>query len=69
MPKGDRLFSLPPTIFDLLLDGLRFIRLSLQQRCTLAAENLFLRKQLALYLELCLAKTSYTCKMNDLAQA
>ena len=51
MPKVDRLFSLLPTIFDLLLDALRFIRLSLQQRCTLAAENLFLRKQLALYLE------------------
>jgi len=30
---------------------LRFIRHSLQPRCTLAAENLFLRKQLALYLE------------------
>ena len=51
MPKVDRLFSLLPTVFDLLLDALRFIRLSLQQRCTLAAENLFLRKQLALYRE------------------
>jgi len=51
MPKVDRLFSLLPTIFDLLLDALRFIRLSLQPRCTLAAENLFLRKQLALYLK------------------
>jgi len=51
MPKVDRLFSLLLTIFDLLLDALRFIRHSLQPRCTLAAENLFLRKQLALYLE------------------
>jgi len=51
MPKVDRLFRLLLTIFDLLLDALRFIRLSLQPRCTLAAENLFLRKQLALYLE------------------
>jgi len=51
MPKVDRLFSLLLTIFDLLLDAFRFIRLSLQPCCTLAAENLFLRKQLALYLE------------------
>src|SRR5215469_2954806 len=51
MPKVDSLFSLLLTIFDLLLDALRFIRLSLQPRCTLAAENLFLRKQLGLYLE------------------
>src|SRR5215469_15274248 len=51
MPKVDRLFSLLLAILDPLLDALRFIRLSLQQRCTLAAENLFLRKQLALYLE------------------
>jgi hypothetical protein len=49
MPKVDRLFSLLLTIFDLLLDALRFIRQSLQPRCTLAAENLFLRKQLALW--------------------
>src|SRR5262252_1489112 len=51
MPKVDRLFRLLLTIFDLLLEAWRFIRLSLQPRCTLAAENLFLRKQLALYLE------------------
>ncbi len=30
---------------------MRFIRLSLRPRCALAAEDLFLRKQLALYLE------------------
>jgi len=51
MPKVDCLFSLLLTIFDLLLDALRFIRHSLQPRCALSAENLFLRKQLALYLE------------------
>src|SRR5215469_3425089 len=39
------------TIFYLLLDSLRLIGASLQTRCRLAAENLFLRKQLALYLE------------------
>ena len=50
MSKVDCLFSLLLTIFDLLLDASRFIRLSLQPRCALAAENLFLRKQLALYL-------------------
>lgn len=38
-------------MFDLLLDALRFIRLSLRPHCAVAAENLFLRKQLALYLE------------------
>ena len=38
-------------IFDLWLDTLRFIRLSLRSPFALAAENLFLRKQLALYLE------------------
>ena len=51
MPKLDRPFSLPLTIFGLLFDAFRFIRLSLQPRCILAAENLFLRKQLAPYLE------------------
>ena len=51
VPKRDRPFSLQLTIFGLLLDAFRFVRLSLQPRCTLAAENLFLRKQLALYLE------------------
>ena len=51
MPKVDRLFNLLRTVSDLLLDALRFILVSLQPRYTLAAENLFLRKQLALYLE------------------
>jgi len=43
MPKVDRPFSPLLIIFGLLLDALRFIRLSVQARCTLAAENLFLR--------------------------
>ena len=48
MPKLD---SLSDLLLHLLLDALRFIRLSLRPHCALAAENLFLRKQLALYLE------------------
>ena len=51
VPKRDRPFSLLLTIFGLLLDAFRFVRLSLHPRCTLAAENLFVRKQSALYLE------------------
>ena len=46
-----KLDSLSNLLLRLLLDGLRFIRLSLRPHCALAAENLFLRKQLALYLE------------------
>jgi len=51
MPKLDFLSNVLLTMFYLLLDTLRFIRVSLRPRCALAAENLFLRKQLALYLE------------------
>jgi hypothetical protein len=51
MPQLDSLYNLLLTALDLLLDALRFIRLSLRPHCSLAAENLFLRKQLALYLE------------------
>jgi putative transposase len=51
MPKLDFISNALLTIFDLLLDTLSFIRDSLRPRCALAAENLFLRKQLALYLE------------------
>ena len=39
------------TIFDLCVDALRFVRISLRPRCALAAENLFLREQLGLYVE------------------
>lgn len=48
MPTLD---SLSDLLLHLLLDAMRFIRLSLRPHCALAAENLFLRKQLALYLE------------------
>jgi putative transposase len=51
MPKLDYLSNLLLTALNLLLDALRFIRLNLRPHCALAAENLFLRKQLALYLE------------------
>ena len=51
MPKLDSLSDALLTIFDLLLGAVRFIRLSLHPRSALAAENLFLRKQLALCLE------------------
>ena len=51
MLKLGCLSNLLVEIFDLWLDTLRFIRLSLRPHFALAAENLFLRKQLALYLE------------------
>ena len=51
MSKLDCLHHLLLTTFDLWLDILRFIRLSLRPNWALAAENLLLRKQLALYLE------------------
>ena len=39
------------TIFDVLLDGLMFLRLWLRPSAAVAAENLFLRKQLGLFVE------------------
>jgi transposase InsO family protein len=51
MPKLDSLSNLLGTLFDLVLDALSLVRASLQPRCALAAENLFLRKQLTLYME------------------
>src|SRR5215831_3064428 len=51
MPKLYSLCNMLQTAPDLLLDALRFARGILQPRAALAAENLFLRKQLALYLE------------------
>ena len=39
------------TLSSLIRDGLRFMGLGLRPRLALTAENLFLRKQLALYLE------------------
>jgi hypothetical protein len=51
MPKLDSLLKLLLTTLDLWLDALKFIRLSLRPKSTLAAENLFLRKPLAQCLE------------------
>src|SRR5207244_8332167 len=51
MPKLNSPPHLLLNTFDLLLDALRLIGLSLQPNWALVAENLFLRKQLALYLE------------------
>ena len=39
------------TVFEVLLDALQFVRTALHSDRQLAAENLFLRKQLALYIE------------------
>ena len=39
------------TIFGVFLHGLTFIRLCFRPTAALAAENLFLRKQLGLYVE------------------
>ena len=39
------------TVFELVVDVLHFVGLGLRSHARLAAENLFLRKQLALYLE------------------
>jgi hypothetical protein len=47
-----RLFlHLARTLFGVFLDVLIFFRLCLQPRAAVAAENLFLRKQLGLYVE------------------
>src|SRR5215831_10667868 len=51
MPKLHSLSNMLRTASDLLLDALRFARGIVRPRAALAAENLFLRKQLALYLE------------------
>ena len=45
------LANLLPTALPLVWDAFRFINLNLRSRQALAAENLFLRKQRALYLE------------------
>ena len=48
MPNLDYCLSnLLLTILDLWLDTLRFIHVCLRPQCAVAAENLFLRKQLA----------------------
>jgi len=47
MPKLDSLSNVLLTMFDLLLDALRFIRVGLRPRCALAAENLWVAKTLS----------------------
>ncbi len=51
MLRLDSLSNVLLIMFELLLGALRFVRLSLRRGSALAAENLFLRKQLALHLE------------------
>ncbi len=51
MLKLNSLSDLLLTTLDLLLDALSFIKISLRLKFALAAANLFLRKELALYLE------------------
>jgi len=51
MPKLNFLGNVLLIMFDLSRDTLRFIRVNLRARRAWAAENLFLRKQWALYLE------------------
>ena len=45
------LLQLTRTLLTLLYDSMRFLGLCLRPNPTLAAENLFLRKQLAMYQE------------------
>ena len=55
MTRLSRLLSNPilcaSTLLTLIIDAMRFLRLCVHSPTTLAAENLFLRKQLALYQE------------------
>ncbi len=45
------LMQLTAMLLTLVVDAVRFFRLCLRPRAALAAENLFLRKQLAMYQE------------------
>ena len=51
MPKHASSSIISRTVVGLLVDALRFVSLGFRSRSQLAAENLFLRKQLALYRE------------------
>ena len=51
MPSLDDLWKLLRTVVDVFLNLLAFFRLTLRTPHSVAAENLFLRKQLALYIE------------------
>ena len=50
-PRFRHFMLLTAVLLTLVVDAMRFLRLCLRLRPTLAAENLFLRKQLALYQE------------------
>jgi putative transposase len=51
MKAADALFHLASTLLDVAQDALRFLLLGTRSSPALKAENIFLRKQLALYLE------------------
>jgi putative transposase len=51
MKAADALFHLASTLLDVAQDALRFLLLGTRSSAALKAENIFLRKQLALYLE------------------
>jgi hypothetical protein len=51
MHTVDSLKQLLSILHDLFLDGIRLLLLGSRSKAALKAENLFLRKQLALYLE------------------
>src|SRR5262245_24815567 len=51
MLKLSRVFGLTCDVFGVSRDALMFLRLMFRSSSSLAAENLFLRKQLALYVE------------------
>jgi hypothetical protein len=51
MRTGHSLFRLVAILFDLAQDVLRLLLLGTRSTAALKAENMFLRKQLALYLE------------------
>jgi len=51
MPVAKRLFHVLLMVLALILDALIFLKLCFRPRTSLAAENLFLRKQMAVYLE------------------
>jgi putative transposase len=51
MSKRCRVIAVMGAAFGVSVDGLMFVRLMLRSSAALAAENLFLRKQLTLYLE------------------
>ena len=65
VPNAVRLFtSFFGFVFDLLVEGLRFLRLTVRSHSALGAEILFLRKQLAFYEE----RETQPRRLNDSAR-